>query len=135
MKIAISILIIIAVVFVAYKGWEYWDTVQHEREVQKQVETSQTDPRSLPGLPYQAETALQEAYQKGAPALKEWLDKAKRSGAVTDPRLAWIELDYVVRISREDPVQAKRIFAEVKKRTPTDSPVYRRIKELAKTYE
>jgi hypothetical protein len=135
MKIAISILIIVAVVFAAYKTWEYWDTVNQEREVQKQAETDRTDGRSLPGLPYQAETGLQEAYQKGTPALKEWLDKAKRSGAVNDPRLAWIELDYAVRLSGENPIEAKRIFAEVKKRTSTGSPVYRRIKELEKTYE
>jgi hypothetical protein len=135
MKIAISILIIVAVIFVGYKGWEYWDTVSKERESKKQAETSQIDGRSRPGVPYQAENALQEAYNKGAPALKEWLESARRSGVVKDPRLAWIELDYMVRISGENPVEAKKIFAEVKKRTPADSPVYRRIKELEKTYQ
>jgi len=92
------------------------------------------DPRSLPGVPSQAEPALQEAYNKGTQGLKEWLDSAKRSPLVKDPRLAWIELDYMVRVARENPVEAKRIFAEVKKRVPPDSPVYRRIKELEKTY-
>lgn len=135
MKIAISILIVIAVIFVGYKLFEYWETVNKEREAQKQLESTQIDPHSLPGLPYQAETALQEAYNKGTEALKEWLDNARRSPLIRDPRLAWIELDYVVRVAREDPVQARKIFAEVKKRTPPDSPVYRRIKELEKTYE
>jgi hypothetical protein len=38
-------------------------------------------------------------------------------------------------ISVKDPVEAKKIFAEVKKRTPPDSPIYPRIKLLSKTYE
>ena len=135
MKIAISILIIVAVVFVVYKGWDYWETVNKQREAQKQADYTQIDPRSLPGVPYNAENALQEAYNKGTVALKEWIDNAKRSPLISDPRLAWIELDYVVRVAREDPVQARKVFAEVKKRTPPDSPVYRRIKELEKTYE
>lgn len=135
MKIAIRLLIIGAVIFAGYKFIQYWETVSKEREAQKQAGTSQMDPRLLPGVPPQAEAALQEAYNKGTPGLKEWLDNAKRSPLIRDPRLAWIELDYVVRISREDPITAKKIFAEVKRRTPPDSPVYRRIKELEKTYE
>jgi len=133
-KIFIAILIIVAVVFAGYKLFEYWETVSKRREAQKQAESSQLDPRSLPGVPSQAEPALQEAYNKGTQGLKEWLDSAKRSPLVKDPRLAWIELDYMVRVARENPVEAKRIFAEVKKRVPPDSPVYRRIKELEKTY-
>jgi hypothetical protein len=135
MRIAIRILIVVAVLFAGYKLFQYWETVSKEREAQKRAETSQMDPRSLPGVPYQAEAALQEAYHKGTQGLKEWLDNARRSPLIKDPRLAWIELDYAVRISREDPITAKKIFAEVKKRTPPDSPVYRRIKELEQTYE
>jgi hypothetical protein len=135
MKIFIAILIVVGVVFGGYKLFEYWETVSKEKDKQKQSETSQLDPRSLPGIPSQAEPALQEAYNKGTQGLKEWLDSARRSPLIKDPRLAWIELDYMVRVSRENPVEAKRIFAEVKKRTTPDSPVYRRIKELEKTYE
>jgi len=54
---------------------------------------------------------------------------------VDDPRKAWIELDYVVGIAKDDPQKRKRIFADVKGRTPTTSPVYARIKTLEKTYE
>jgi len=135
MKPAIAILIIAAVVFVGYRLFDYWETVNQERAAQKQEESSQINPRSLPGLPQQGEAALDEAYKKGAAGLKEWLENAKRSPVVKDPRLAWIELDYAVRVSSENPLEAKRVFAEVKKRTPSDSPVYRRIKELEKTYE
>ena len=135
MKIAISILILVGVIFGAYKLWEYKEGLYQERKAQKRTETTQIDPRSLPGVPPQGEAALQEAYNKGTQGLKEWLDKAKRNPLIKDPRLAWVELDYMVRISRENPIEAKKIFAAVKKRTPSDSPVYRRIKELEKTYE
>ncbi len=50
-----------------------------------------------------------------------------RQGA-QDPRKAWIELDSCVAIAREDPSEARRVFAEVKKRTP-------RVKALEKTYK
>jgi len=134
-KIFIAILIIVAVVFAGYKLFEYWETVSKRREAQKQAESSQLDPRSLPGVPSQAEPALQEAYNKGTQGLKEWLDSAKRSPLVKDPRLAWIELDYVVMLSVSDPVEAKKLFAKIKKRTPPDSPILPRLRALAKTYE
>jgi hypothetical protein len=55
--------------------------------------------------------------------------------SVQDPRKAWIQLDYCVLISREDPAEARRIFAEVKGRLQPSSPVWARIKRLEKTYE
>ena len=54
---------------------------------------------------------------------------------VQDPRKAWIELDYCVLVSREDLSEARRVFAEVKKRTPPSSPVWPRVKDLEKVYE
>ena len=67
--------------------------------------------------------------------LGDWLEKAKRSPQIKDPRLAWIELDYVLKVSASNPAEAKRVFIEVKQRIPTDSPVYPRIKSLEKNYE
>ena len=54
---------------------------------------------------------------------------------VQDPRKAWIQLDYVLLITRDNIGEAKRIFAEVKARTPKNSPVWPRIQQLEKTYE
>ena len=135
MKPLIAILIIVAALFLGWKLLEYWDEVGREREAKEQAANTQIDPKTLPGLPYQLEGPLEEAQKKGAAGLKEWLDKAKRSPQIKDPRLAWIELDYVVLISRENPVEAKRVFAEVKQRTPSNSPVYKRVKALEKTLE
>jgi len=134
-KILIAILLIVGAIFGGWKLLEYWDDVEKDREAKQQAANVQIEPRTLPGLPYQLEGPLEEAYKKGAPGLKEWIEKAKRSPQIQDPRLAWIELDYVVQVSRSNPVEAKRVFADVKQRTPANSPIYRRIKALEKTYE
>ena len=74
-----------------------------------------------------------EAYRRDLKLFANWL--ANHGRAVQDPRLAWIQLDYCLAISRENPAEAKKIFAAVKDRTPSSSPVYPRIQELAKSYE
>ena len=65
--------------------------------------------------------------------MRNWL-KAYRP-YLSDPRLAAIELDYVVLVGASDLKEARQIFAAVKQRTPTNSPVYPRIKQLEKTYQ
>jgi hypothetical protein len=135
MKALITILIIVGVAFGAYKIWEYWDNVQQERDQKQNAPVTQISPGSLPGLPQKMEQGLTDAEKGGPKALKAWLDKAKPSGAVKDPRLAWIELDYVLMITKDDPVEAKRIFRDVQQRIPADSPVAKRVKALEKNYE
>src|SRR4051812_44349445 len=127
MKILISILIVVGVAFGAYKIWDYWETVQNDRENTK-IQAAQIVGEQLQGLPRQLEPALKEAEKGGAKSLKDWLDKAKRAGIIKDPRLAWVELEYVVMITKDDPIEAKRIFSQVKNRTPPDSPVAPQIK-------
>jgi hypothetical protein len=132
---AIAVLIIVVVI---YGGWElflYWDKVNHEEELAKKQAASAviTDGNQLPGLPYQYNASLDAAQKQGPAAIKNWLKTYGK--LVQDPRKAWIELDYCVLIARDDPAEAKRIFAEVKQRTPTSSPIWPRIKQLEKTYE
>jgi hypothetical protein len=130
----IAVLIIVAVLFGGWQIFLYWDKVNHEEEMaQKQAATSVVDPRSLQGLPYKFQPALEAAQKQGAPGLTNFLKNFNR--IVQDPRRAWIELDYCVLIARENPAEAKRIFAAVKGRTPPSSPVMSRIKQLEKTYE
>ena len=133
MKIAIVILIVAVVGFGGYKLWEYWDTTQQQKTVTPATQSVQ--PQSLQGLPNQLEPKLQEAQSKGPEAFKEFIATIKKSPFVKDPRLAWIELDYVVMIAAKDPAEAKRVFLRVKERTPENSPVYPRIKELEKNFE
>ena len=86
----------------------------------------------LEGLPPQFEESLAAAQGQGAPGLKAWLQKYGRYAS--DPRLADIQLDYVVLVSRTDPSEAKRFFQAVRSRTPKTSPVHQRVKRLEPTY-
>ena len=131
---AIAVLIIVLVI---YGGWEiflYWDKVKNEEQAsQKQAASAVIDPNNLPGLPQNAVTALHAAEKQGAVGLKNFLRDYNR--VIQDPRRAWIELDYCVKVAREDPAEARRVFASVKDRTPASSPVFPRIKQLEKTYQ
>jgi hypothetical protein len=92
-----------------------------------------TGEAALPGLPDNFAPSLEAAQNQGAGPLKAWLDRYSRY--VQDPRLAAIQLDYVVLVSRDNPREAKKVFEEVKARIPANSPLAERIKRLAKTYE
>jgi hypothetical protein len=131
----IAILIIVAALFGGWQLFLYWDKVNHEEEVAKKQAAvgTFTSGEQAPGLPQQYEQSLRAAQTQGATGLRNWL---KAYGTlVQDPRKAWIELDYCVLIARSDPAEARRIFAAVKQRIPSSSPLWPRIKQLEKTYE
>lgn len=88
---------------------------------------------SLPGMPPSMEPSFQAAQKQGAVAVKNWL--AQYRNYVADPRLGAIELDYVILISRQDSFEARRVFQEVKARTPPSSPLYERVKRLENTFQ
>jgi hypothetical protein len=127
----ISILILALVLFGGWELFKYWETFQEQKQNEKAAQVS--NPDQLPGLPYQLEPSLNAAEQQGPAALRKWL--AAYSNVVQDPRKAWIELDYCTMIAREDPHEAKRIFATVKKRTNPSSPVWPRIQELSGAFD
>ena len=130
----ISVLIIVLVV---YGGWElffYWEKVRDEKvNSEKAAAAAAVVPEQLPGMPGGLEPTLQAAQKAGATGLKNWLKLHDRK--VGDPRFAWIQLDYVVLVGRDDPAEARRVFAAVKQRITPASPVYERVKQLEKTYE
>jgi len=124
------------VLAVLYGGWElffYWEKVKNEEETQKKAVSSVIDPEGLSGLPQYLQPALKAAEAQGAPGLRTFLKNYGRS--LQDPRKAWIELDLCLLIAREDPAEAKRMFAQVKDRTPETSPIWPRIKKLEKAFE
>ncbi len=132
-----KLIAIVIIALVLFGGWElflYWEKIQNEKvEEQKQAAAARVVGDSLPGMPFQLDASFRNAQQQGAAAMTAWL---KTYGSrVEDPRKAWIELDYCVMIARDNPAEARRIFAEVKQRTPPSSPLIPRIKDLAKTYE
>ncbi len=130
----IAALIIVAAL---YGGWEfflYWEKVKNEEEDrQKQTAAAMVVGDQLPGVPYKLEASLQAARKKGAAGLRNWLKAYGQS--VQDPRKAWIELDFCVAVAREDPAEARRVFAAVKDRLGPSSPVWPRLQQLEKTYE
>jgi hypothetical protein len=131
-------LIVIAIIAGAlYCGWElflYWDKISTEKEdQQKEAAAAVVNGDQLPGMPYQLQSSLDSAEHSGPQSLKNWLKTYDK--VLEDPRKAWVQLDYVVAVSRENVVEAKRVFAEVKSRTPTNSPVWHRVSELEKTYD
>jgi hypothetical protein len=130
----ISVFIIVLVLYGGWKLFFYWEQVRDEKaNSEKAAAAAAVVPEQLPGMPSGLEPTLQAAQKAGAPALKNWLKQNTR--VVGDPRRAWIELDYVVLVARDDPAEARRVFAAVKKRTTPASPVYERVKQLEKTYE
>ena len=130
----ITVLIVVAVLFGIWELWVYYDKVDHEKESdRKQVAAKVITGEQLSGLPFQLEQSLQTARSHGATGLKAWL--AAYGSRIQDPRKAWLELDYCVLIARDNPAEARRIFAEVKARTPPTSPIWSRIQDLSKSYE
>ena len=125
--------IIIVAIFCGWRLFQYWEQVQKEEETQKKTAAAELNPAYLPGLPQQLDQSYQHALQQGNPVMRDWL---KTYGpALQDPRKAWIELDFCVAITREDPAEARRIFKSVKDRTPPNSPIQPRLKQLEKSYE
>ena len=130
----IAVLILLAV---CYGGWElffYWERVKNEEDSQKkQTAAAVVVGEYLEGVPQPLQAGLNAAEAQGAAALGNWLKTYDRS--IRDPRKAWVQLDYCLLISRENPAEAKQLFAEVKKRTSESSPVWPRIKKLENAYE
>jgi hypothetical protein len=132
-----TLIIIAIVVAVALGGWQlfdYWQKISDEKDIQqKNAASAVVNPDNLPGLPPGYDTSLRAAQQQGAAGLGNWLKLY--GSAVQDPRKAWLQLDYVLLITRDNPQEAKRIFNEVKDRTPPSSPVWPRIHDLEKSYQ
>lgn len=130
----ISILLIIIVAWVGWKIFSYYQEVASQQERQERTATgADLQPSQLPGLPAELHHAYDLAQRRGPAGLREFL--AVHGTRVQDPRRAWIELDYCTGILRDDPREAKRIFAEVKARISTNSVIYPRIRQLEKTFE
>ena len=136
MKALLTLMIALVAFWVAKTIYLTYRAAEKEtaRSEQTTAPTAPTAPASnLPGLPPNLEASLATAEKQGAAGLRSWLNTYR--SFVRDPRLASIELDYVVLISLQDPAEAKRIFNDVKGRTPTFSPIYDRVKRLERSFQ
>ena len=126
----------VVIIAVLYGGWNlflYWEKVRDEKESIRKEAAATVSGDTLQGLPYGLDQSLRNAESQGPAALKARLKDYGH--LVQDPRKAWIELDYCVMVARNDPAEAKRVFAAVRERTGPTSPVWNRVKQLAPTYE
>ena len=135
MRYFIGILLVLGVFWGLRQLLSHWEAVKAKSDAVdgRAPLVQKVAPEALSGLPPNLETSLQNAQKQGATGLKNWL-KSYRS-YVSDPRLAAIELDYVILIGPSNMKEAKQVFAGVKQRTPANSPVYPRIKQLEKNYQ
>jgi hypothetical protein len=125
----LGILILVLLLFVGWKVIESWQ----EKSDGHNPPSGAVSPDQLPGMPDSLKPSLDAAEAQGAAALASWLRTYDRY--LEDPRRAWIELDYCVMIARDDPTEARRIFREIRDRTPPASPVWPRLKQLERSYE
>jgi len=130
----ISIFIVVLVLFGGWHLFLYWEKVKNQEETaKKDAAAAVVLGDQLQGMPPGLDQSLVAAQRGGATGLRNWL---KAYGAkVQDPRKAWIELDYVQAVYRDDPAEARKVFHQVKDRVPATSPVYQRIKQLEPTYQ
>lgn len=132
MKWVIGIVILAIASFGGWLIYQEWLSVSTKKKPVEAVAPA-INGSQLPGMDWALESILADAQRRGASGMKDFL---KRYGKkVQDPRLAWIELDYVVLVSREDIVEARLTFNKVKERVTAESPVYPRVQQLADTYK
>jgi len=136
-KALISIVLIIAALLGLKELHRYWQDMKARRKAEStapgEVAPVAADPSALRGMLPALEPSLQAAKKQGAASLEAWMRQYR--AYVSDPKLAAIELDYVVLAGAKNFTEAKEVFAAVKQRTPTNSPVYPRIKQLEKTFQ
>jgi len=134
MRFLLGLLIILSLAWGGWKLYDYWGNFKEKQPEQAPTVASQEAfGESLPGMLPKLEPVLQQARTRGATGLHDFL--VMYGNTVSDPRRAWIELDYVVLLSESSPGEARRQFAKVKGRVTPDSPVYKRVKQLEKTYD
>ena len=133
-KFLIAAVIIVGLSIGGYHLYEYWGHYKGDETAQQPAYAPpNTSGDDLPGMPQNLEQIYQASKQRGVAGLRDFLTEYGKT--VSDPRLAWIQLDYVILLAQNDPSEAKRVFNQVKGRVPSDSPVYSRVQQLAKTYE
>ncbi len=134
-KFLLGVVVIIGLGMGVYQLWEYWG--KFAQPDSNSSRASATAPEvadtSLPGMSPKLEPMLAASRNRGAGGLHDFLLTYGKT--ISDPRLASIELDYVVLVAKDDPTEARRVFAKVKTRTGPTSPVYPRVQMLQKTYE
>jgi hypothetical protein len=131
--IIIGLLLYGAYVVSSYLSTEYKKAQQASGEAPAAQTTPAQVSSDLPGMPPQLAASLETAESRGPGTLKKWIEANRKH--LRDPKLGDIELDYAVAVARQNSSEAKAVYAGVKARTPSNSPLQARLKRLAPTFE
>jgi hypothetical protein len=135
MKALISIAIVIALIYGAYSIFEFYDRHATEKAQAEEARARrEVNPATLAGMDRVLEPAYRDAQAKGLPGLRDFLATYRNTPYLTDPKLAWLELDYVVLQAARDPADARKVFRQVQARLQPSSPVYLRMKDLESNF-
>lgn len=136
MKFVLLFLLVATVAFGVYRISLIYRSIPTDEQARGNVRENATPmvvDESLPSLSPPLEASLAIATQAGPQALRQWLNQ---NGAwVPEPRLSAIQLDYAQMLVRSNPAEARRVYAAVKARTPANSPLASRLKQLSRTFE
>lgn len=132
MKFVLLFLLVATVGFGVYRISLIYRSIPSDESTREKAAPVVTD-ESLPALTPPLEASLAAATQAGPQALRQWL--VKHGGWIPEPRLSGIQLDYAQMLVRSNPAEARRLYAAVKARTPPNSPLAPRLKQLSRTFE
>ena len=132
MKFVLLFLLVATVGFGVYRISLIYRSIPSDESTREKAAPVVTD-ESLPVLTPPLEASLAAATQAGPQALREWL--VQHGGWIPEPRLSGIQLDYAQMLVRSNPAEARRLYAAVKARTPPNSPLAPRLKQLSRTFE
>ncbi len=132
MKFVLLFLLVATVGFGVYRISLIYRSIPTDEQARENATPMVVD-ESLPSLSPPLEASLAIATQAGPQAIRQWLNQ---NGAwVPEPRLSAIQLDYAQMLVRSNPAEARRVYAAVKARTPANSPLTLRLKQLSRTFE
>lgn len=131
MKFVLTVLLL---ALIAWGGWHFWSYTSRKMSEVKTDEGSETThaPGKLPGMAAALESSYDSAKRAGADSLARWLNQHRAE--IRDPRLAEIELDYVVLVGPTSQAEARRVLNGLRARLKPSSPVYKRFEQLDKAY-
>jgi hypothetical protein len=133
MKFIITVIVVVGLSLGAWQIYQYWGTFKEKEQPSAAGSAPTSTGLELSGMPPSLQSTLDASEQRGATGLRDFLTTYGKT--IGDPRLAWIQLDYVVLVAPSNPGEARKVFEQIKSRVGPDSPVYNRVKQLEKTYE
>lgn len=134
MRQFLTVVLVAGAIWLGLRFYNYARTeVKEAEKVESPEKWNEPAPGKLAGMPARMEEGLAAARGSGATGLADWLSSNRFQ--VRDPRLAEIEMDYVVLVGSTDRNEAKRALASIGRRLKPDSPVYPRFQKLEKAYQ